>query len=82
MIDELDLVLNQLFRGIPIHEVTLTDRGNVERLEKDRLDCEGCVFMKHFTFSDVLTRCNQCKRCYKPKTLMYHYYADLYEKEV
>ena len=32
LIDELDLVLDQLFRGIPIHEVTLTDRGNVERL--------------------------------------------------
>ena len=32
LIDELDLVLNRLFRGIPIREVTLTDRGNVERL--------------------------------------------------
>ena len=33
LIDDLDMVLHQLFGGIPIHEVTLTDRGNVEKLE-------------------------------------------------
>lgn len=33
LIDELDLVLERLLRGIPVHEVTLTDRGNVERLD-------------------------------------------------
>lgn len=33
LIDDLELVLQTLFSGIPIHEVTLTDRGNVERLE-------------------------------------------------
>ena len=47
LIDDLNMVLNQLFRGIPIHEVTLTDRGNAERLEKiekDKLSCRGCVF--------------------------------------
>ena len=33
LIDDLDMVLDLLFRGIPIREVTLTDRGNVEKLE-------------------------------------------------
>ena len=33
LIDDLGMVLNQLFGGIPIREVTLTDRGNVEKLE-------------------------------------------------
>lgn len=33
LIDDLDMVLNRMFRGIPIREVTLTDRGNVEKLE-------------------------------------------------
>lgn len=33
LIDDLDMVLHQLFGGIPIREVTLTDRGNVEKLE-------------------------------------------------
>lgn len=33
LIDDLDMVLDLLFRGIPIREVTLTDRGNVEKLK-------------------------------------------------
>ena len=33
LIDDLDMVLHLLFRGIPICEVTLTDRGNVEKLK-------------------------------------------------
>ena len=33
LIDDLDMVLNRMFRGIPIREVTLTDRGNVEKLK-------------------------------------------------
>ena len=33
LIDDLDMVLHQLFGGIPIREVTLTDRGNVDKLE-------------------------------------------------
>lgn len=33
LIDDVDDVVRTLFAGIPIHEVTLTDYGNVERLE-------------------------------------------------
>lgn len=33
LIDDLDMVLDLLFRGIPIRGVTLTDRGNVEKLK-------------------------------------------------
>lgn len=33
LIDDLDMVLNRMFRGIPIREITLTDRGNVEKLK-------------------------------------------------
>ena len=33
LIDDLDDVIRTLFSSIPIHEVTLTDHGNVERLD-------------------------------------------------
>lgn len=84
LIDELDLVLNRLFHGIPIREVTLTDRGNVERLErieKKKSPCQGCVFDNKFDLSDFLEFCFHCKRAYKPDTEQARYYADLYTKE-
>lgn len=33
LIDELDVVLSGLFNGIPIREVTISDRGNVQRID-------------------------------------------------
>lgn len=33
LIDDLDDVLRVIFTGIPIHEVTMTDYGNVKRLK-------------------------------------------------
>lgn len=36
LIDDLDMGLDLLFGSIPIREVTLTDRGNVEKLERIR----------------------------------------------
>lgn len=38
LIDDVDAVVGALFAGIPIHEMTMTDFGNIERLSLDGAD--------------------------------------------
>ena len=47
LIDDVDDVIGKLFAGIPIHEVTMTDYGNIEQLSLDCADTRDSVPLSH-----------------------------------
>lgn len=87
LIDDVDDVIKEIFCGIPIHAVTLTDHGNIKRLEKiekkkKKLTCEGCAFRKPFDPRKFVNYCCvDCRRAYEPNSYPYRYFWDYYMKE-
>ena len=47
LIDDVDAVVGALFAGIPIHEMTMTDFGNIEQLSLDGADTRESVPLSH-----------------------------------
>lgn len=53
LIDEVSSVLECIFSGIPIHEITITDYGNISNVFMPKESVEPAIFERRYTAAEL-----------------------------
>ena len=53
LIDETSSVLEYIFNGIPIHEITITDYGNISNVFVPKESVEPVTFERRYTAAEL-----------------------------